>query len=288
MTSIVDKNVIKNIQCHLEEAGLYRSSIDGDWGKGSDSALREMVTSHKPEQVVSITNWSDNKQIIKDIQGLLGECGLYSYDPDGVWGNGSECGLTLLKEDYKTTHDLPAYSLVWSSLVSPEFVNRVINLAEENGYSYEFCQWLMACMHFETGGTFSASIQNGAGANYFGLIQFGTMAATDLGTTVDELKAMDEIEQLEWVFKYFNMWRTRGKKYVQLEDLYLTIFYPVAVGKNADTTIFLDGSTGYRQNHGFDTDKDGNITVGEICKRIYQTYFDGRLVCNRVVETNLK
>jgi len=146
--------------------------------------------------------------------------------------------------------------------------------------------------NFETGGTFSPTIRNGAGAYYFGLIQFGKDAALDLSrvykdprVTVEWLITLSAEEQLDWVFKYFEMWMKRGKKYNRLEDFYLTIFYPAAVGKKPDEVIFSKDvekeRLGYTQNKGFDFDKDGRITVGEINTRLYTSYYDGMLASNR-------
>lgn len=96
------------------------------------------------------------------------------------------------------------------------------------------------------------------------------------------------------MFKYFEMWGKRGKKYTQLEDFYLAIFYPAAVGKKADTTLFRERTEenkqligdfeakAFIQNKGFDRNKDGVITVGEICTTIYNTYYTGMDPVNRL------
>ena len=148
---------------------------------------------------------------------------------------------------------------------------------------------MMGCMAFESGYTFSPSKQNNGGSYYFGLIQFGKAAAADLGTTVPALIAMTQMQQLEYVFKYFEMWMKRGKKYTQLEDFYLTIFYPAAVGMKADQPLFvkfLDSAEtklnkNYVQNSGFDKNKDNVITIGEISDTLYEVYFNGMNPKNR-------
>jgi len=123
--------------------------------------------------------------------------------------------------------------------------------------------WLMAIMNWESARTFSSSVQNPY-TNATGLIQFMPATAIDLGTTVDQLKRMSEIEQLEWVYKYYVRYRSKLKSYT---DLYLTTFYPVAVGKPSNYTL---GTSDYRihkiaeQNPAFDVNKDNKITKGEI------------------------
>jgi hypothetical protein len=90
------------------------------------------------------------------------------------------------------------------------------------------------------------------------------------------------------------MWGKRGKKFTQLEDFYLTIFYPAAVGKKADQPLFHERTPenqqlvgdfeakAFIQNKGFDRNKDGIITVGEICTTIYNTYYTGMDPVNRL------
>ena len=57
--------------------------------------------------------------------------------------------------------------------------------------------WLMAIMAFETGGTFSPSVQNAAGSSATGLIQFTSATAVGLGTTTAALARMTAVEQLD-------------------------------------------------------------------------------------------
>lgn len=124
---------------------------------------------------------------------------------------------------------------------------------------------LMFWINFESAGTFSPSIQNSIKAT--GLIQFLPSTAITLGTTVDQLKLMSNVEQLEYVKKYFEVWKSRMKDWL---DVYLAIFYPAAIGK-PDSYALPKGVT--PQNPQFDyVIKDGIITVGEIRK-----YFQNRV-----------
>ncbi len=61
-------------------------------------------------------------------------------------------------------------------------------------------QWLSDLIAFESAGTFSASVDNGVG--YVGLIQFGSAAASDMGTTQAALSQMSRVQQLDYVYKY--------------------------------------------------------------------------------------
>lgn len=282
-------NGLRSCQVLMKETQAYTGAIDGQVGPGSLKALNALVTVFHgkalPAIPASTVTGDTMAQAVVKIQDLLKAAGLYSGKVDGIFGNGTFSGLKRACEVFRKQYKLPSYKAAWSTKVSKEFLEAVIAGCKLRGWPAEAVDWLMSCMHFETGGTFSPTIQNGAGAKYFGLIQFGDMAASDLGTTTASLRVLEQIEQLAWVFKYFDMWAKRGKTFTQLEDFYLTIFYPKAVGQKADTVIFRKDveATGYRQNSGFDYDKDGQITVGEINARLYDTYYKGMDTVNRVI-----
>lgn len=146
------------------------------------------------------------------------------------------------------------------------FLNKVKKIAQELSTDPN---WLMAVMNFESAGTFSPKIQNPI-SNATGLIQFMPSTAKWLGTTVDELKAMSNVQQLDYVYKYLRPYKTKMKSFV---DVYLTVFYPAAVGK---PKTYIIGNTAARQhtianqNKGFDIDKSKQITIAEIEQILYQ------------------
>jgi hypothetical protein len=53
-----------------------------------------------------------------------------------------------------------------------------------------------------------------------------------------------------------------------LEDLYMQILWPRAVGKPLDYVLFSSPSTAYKQNKGLDANKDGNITKDEAAAKV--------------------
>lgn len=61
-----------------------------------------------------------------------------------------------------------------------------------------------------------------------GLIQFMPDTAQELGTTTNELLNMDYNTQLNYVYKYLCRYK---HKIDTITDLYLAVFYPVAIGK---------------------------------------------------------
>lgn len=291
------KNGFRDTQVLLKELSLYGGSIDGAWGSGTASSIIFLLRSYAEHMgrplpdvnALPAKGGDDGAQAVTALQQVLVKLGLYQGTVDGIWGNGTMGGLQSAVGMYVAKNRTPSYGLGWSKLVPPEFTQKVILGCTKRGYPAMAAHWLMGCMAFESGRTFSPSKQNNGGSNYFGLIQFGDMAAKDLDTTLAKLKAMTQLEQLDYVFKYFDMWQKRGKRYTQLEDFYLTIFYPAAVGRKADETLFRRDSTdrmeakSFLQNNGFDKNKDSVITIGEICSTVYDIYYTGMDPTNRTV-----
>ena len=99
-----------------------------------------------------------------------------------------------------------------------------------------------------------------------GLIQFMPDTARRLGTTTEELKNMDGVQQLDYVYKYFKM---TGVGNGELGDLYMAVFMPKYVGYPPETVLGANGAEGfsgkvYAQNKGLDRNKDGTITVADV------------------------
>lgn len=156
-------------------------------------------------------------------------------------------------------------AIAWGAMVSQTFRERVWWISDTltgvQGGLFDPNN-LMACMAFESAETFSASIKNAAGSGAVGLIQFMPTTAAELGTTTAKLAAMTAEDQLNYVYKYFrNAIKTRGP-ILTLEDTYMAILLPSAVGKPNSTPLFT-GGVAYRQNAGLDTNKDGVVTKFE-------------------------
>lgn len=155
-------------------------------------------------------------------------------------------------------------SLAWGARVSAEFRHRVFEIADWLGIDPSY---LMACMAFESGESFSPAVRNGAGSGAVGLIQFMPATARALGTTANALAAMTAVEQLDWVQKYFAPYRRRLHT---LSDLYMAILWPAAVGKPESAWLWSKAArpTTYRQNAGLDANKDGVITKAEAASKV--------------------
>ncbi len=141
------------------------------------------------------------------------------------------------------------------------FADKVIHISSLLGINPD---WLMFIMNFESAESFSPSIRNPY-SNGTGLIQFMPKTAISLGTTVDLLARMSNVQQLDYVYKYFKPYKGR---YKNIEDLYLVTFYPYALGKPDTYLIGSEKSISYvekvaKQNPSLDINKDGKISLGE-------------------------
>lgn len=133
-------------------------------------------------------------------------------------------------------------------------------------------------MSLETDGTFDPAKENPT-SHATGLIQFMPETARGLGTTIEALARMSDMDQLDWVEKYFRQNGFAGRMH-NLNDTYLAVFYPSAMGHPSDYVVAREGSKVYSQNPGFDQpDSEGNrkgyFTVGDITRVVHGVYNAG-------------
>lgn len=146
---------------------------------------------------------------------------------------------------------------------APVFIAKVKDISARLGINPN---WLMAVMYNESG--INHRIQNTKypmqGGYATGLIQFAPNTARGLGTTTDELRAMTNVQQLDYVYKYFRPYKSRIKSFV---DLYLVTFFPAVLGKPRHTVIEsknIPARAVALSNWPFDLNRDQKITVGEL------------------------
>ena len=147
------------------------------------------------------------------------------------------------------------------------FKLKVIDISNKLGANPN---WLMWVMRSESG--LNAQAQNTKylvqGQPATGLIQFVKSTAEYLGTSIPALYNMSNVDQLDYVYKYFKPYAGRIKS---IYDVYLIIFFPIALGK-PDSWEFqtknLKPQTVAKSNPIFDLNKDGIITVAEFKKYI--------------------
>lgn len=164
-------------------------------------------------------------------------------------------------------------ALAWGRRVSPLFVRKVLALAEALRVDPN---WIMACIAFESSETFSSSVVNRvSGAT--GLIQFMSKTAAGMGTSTAELAQLTPEDQLDYVARYFQNYAGKLKS---LDDVYMVILWPKAVGKAADFALFKAAnkkSKAYVQNRGLDLNKDGTVTKAEAARKIREKLLRGML-----------
>jgi len=121
--------------------------------------------------------------------------------------------------------------------------------------------WLMVIMKTESN-LDPAAVNPYSGAT--GLIQFMPDTASSLGTSTSALKLMDNLTQLDYVYRYFAPYAGRIKSPT---DLYVITFFPRALGKPDDYVLQTDTITAARiagQNAPYDLNKNQEITAGEL------------------------
>ena len=212
---------------------------------------------------------------VLELQKKLKEKGadLGSFGPnrdglDGVMGpktRQASAKFPEISKPYQELLDKPDPSrhanIDTTTIQDPDFNKKLEKVAGQLGVDSKD---LMAIFKQESG--VNPHIQNKmSGAT--GLIQFMPATARSLGTTTDELKDMDAVKQLDYVYMYFKM--VGVKPGMKLGDLYMAVFMPKYVGASDDTVLGQDGGAGfsgkvYAQNKGLDRNRDGTITVADV------------------------
>lgn len=152
-------------------------------------------------------------------------------------------------------------ALIWGAKVDQAFRVKVREIADRLGFDPN---WLMAVMAFETGRTFSPSVKN-PGSSATGLIQFVGPTARGLGTTTAQLARMTAVEQLDYVEKYFQPYKSRVHN---LGDCYMAVLWPAGIGQSNNWVMWTIGQREYNANAGLDTNRNGSITRGEAVTRV--------------------
>jgi hypothetical protein len=163
---------------------------------------------------------------------------------------------------------LGGQQIAWGAKVSAAFKVKLIEIAWNIDVDPNF---LISAIAFETGETFSPSIKNRNGAT--GLIQFLPDTAVELGTSTADLAAMTAEDQMDYVEKYFNPYKNMLET---IEDVYMAILWPAAIGKANSWVLFSKPSAQYDRNSGLDTDKDGSVTKEEAAAMVKAKLLKGR------------
>lgn len=152
------------------------------------------------------------------------------------------------------------------------FMDRVYwtawKLSQEQGALFD-ANWLMAVMAFESGRSFSSSKKNPK-STATGLIQFMAFTAKEMGTTTAKLAAMTAWDQLNYVYRYFSQKIKERGPIRGIEDAYMAVLWPAAVGKPAEYAMFIKGNDNYAVNAGLDKNKDSRVTKAEAAGKVME------------------
>lgn len=154
--------------------------------------------------------------------------------------------------------DLPFINKVKKN--QKEFGNKVIDIAAKLNTDPRF---LMIVMNNESGLDSTAKNPNSSAT---GLIQFMEPTAKGLGTTTADLRTMENVKQLDYVYKYLKVYKS---KLVSAADVYLAIFFPLALYKS-NTWEFPTWVV--KANKIFDTNKDAKLSVQEFKDYVNNKY----------------
>lgn len=168
----------------------------------------------------------------------------------------------------------PAPPMAWGQKVSATFRARIWWMSCTLRMDPN---WVMACIAWESGESFSASKKNMAGSGATGLIQFMPSTARDMGTTTDKLAAMSDEDQINYVYRYFKDAIATHGPLTTLEDTYMAILWPTAIGDPVSTPLWTKDKrpTTYRQNAGLDSNRDGTITKFEAANHVREKLVKG-------------
>ena len=147
-----------------------------------------------------------------------------------------------------------------AAIQDPDFKEKLEKIAKALGTTPNA---MLAVMKQESGVNPAAQNKIGGAS---GLIQFMPDTARMLGTTTDDLRKMDAVQQLDYVYKYY---KYTGVGDGSAGDLYMATFMPKYVGYPDHTVLGAEGAEGfsgkvYAQNKGLDRNRDGKITVGDV------------------------
>ena len=137
----------------------------------------------------------------------------------------------------------------------PGVKNRLEQLAAKHGFTVDE---ILTVIQKES--NFKTTAENPK-SKATGLIQFMPDTAKGLGTSIEEIKEMNALAQIDVIDKFFTQNHTKG------QHPYVTVAYPRAARMGMDDVIATKDSVIAKQNPVWQ-DKDGNVTKRSILKYV--------------------
>ncbi len=157
------------------------------------------------------------------------------------------------------------WNWAWLGQHGSDVGTRLEDLATAHGWDVNA---IAAVIKIESGGKPDA-VNKTSGAT--GLIQFMPQTAKDLGTTVEALRTMSALGQLDFVERYYER-ALGGVVPTDPGDYYVAVFMPAYLGRADSDVIATKGEKVYDQNAGLDANNDGELTVGDVRAIFHRTY----------------
>lgn len=149
--------------------------------------------------------------------------------------------IDKFRTDNTTTEVTPKKS--YNGKLEPGFIEKVEAIAGRLGIDPNI---LMKIMQHETGGTFDPKATNPDG-HHVGLIQFETnKTAPGLGTNKQKLLNMSQLQQLDYVLKYYE--QVGVEPGMDSAEIYMLTFLPWTKGR-PDSTVIGQASGGGMLGH---------------------------------------
>lgn len=182
----------------------------------------------------------------------------FNWQSVNVWIENILSGKLGKKAKKMTASKLPFLYKVKEN--KDEFANKVIDISAKLKCEPSH---LMIVMNNESG--LNSKIKNPT-SSATGLIQFMAGTAKSLGTTTEALKAMTNVAQLDYVYKYMKPFIGH---FDTVSDVYLAVFFPKAIFENEDYIFPLWAS---KANPNFDLNRDGIGTKKEFREYVNKKY----------------
>ena len=149
----------------------------------------------------------------------------------------------------------------YGKYVDTAFLNKVLEISKKLQINPDD---LMTVMAYESNiDPRSQNTESDPPSYATGLIQFLPSTIIPYGKTITELKAMSAIDQLDYVNRYLNDQITTFGKIYTIQDAYMAVLCPSAIGKPNEYILFSRGTDEYSGNSQLDLNDDGNITKQE-------------------------
>lgn len=99
--------------------------------------------------------------------------------------------------------------------------------------------------------------------------------AKALGTSTAALARMTAEDQLNYVFKYFQARIKERGPIRSLEDCYMAILWPAAMGQPSETPLWVKGTQAFAVNSGLDKNRDHKVTKAEAAAHVAALMAEG-------------